>query len=183
MANSNGDMLWDEVIDIIQARCNPEDIFDKKQLSVWAESNGYKGGNSMEENVTLDIDGNAWCLKNEWCLAEPACVVGFGDTINEAMVDFKREFRTGILGNLRRDIKPELYNGFVGISCGEVYIDFVGYKHSAEIMLVKYQNGKEYHYYDVPQSVWQKLLVADSKGRFLAEDIKGRYRFYHANGA
>lgn len=42
---------------------------------------------------------------------------------------------------------------------------------------VEYRNHKVYHYMDVPVSLWQKLLEAPSIGTFLAQEVKGKYRY------
>lgn len=133
-------------------------------------------------NETLDIDGTMWCITNDICMAEPEGKVGFGRTIKEAVMDYPDKFDTAILGKLSEDLQPVMREGFAGIVCKETNIAFVGYNHPLNIMRVEYTNGKQYNYQDVPQDVWQKVLVADSKGAMLNRIVKGQFRYYCVNG-
>jgi hypothetical protein len=51
--------------------------------------------------------------------------------------------------------------------------------HDAEqsVLVIEFLNGGVYQYFDVPEEVFQKMCAADSKGRFLAQQIKGVYRY------
>lgn len=51
----------------------------------------------------------------------------------------------------------------------------VGFDEAASILQVKFQNGRVYRYQGVPQSVFENLLRADSKGRFFNAQIRDRY--------
>ena len=42
---------------------------------------------------------------------------------------------------------------------------------------VIFTNGREYLYEDVPADVYEKFLVADSKGKYLHENIIGKYNY------
>jgi hypothetical protein len=131
------------------------------------------------ENVSLDIDGNAWHISNEVCLGDPRNVSGFGETLSDAIADFKHEFRPGVTGGLSLDARPIQYDGFVGIDIDdEVNIKRIGYKHRERHLLIVFCNDKEYCYQDVPVGVWQALLVSERKGTYLAQHIKGNFRYY-----
>lgn len=53
----------------------------------------------------------------------------------------------------------------------------VGYDASAMTLEVVFNNGSVYQYFDVPESVYQELVRAESVGGFLHANIKGRYRY------
>lgn len=42
---------------------------------------------------------------------------------------------------------------------------------------IEFQNGYQYIYHDIPQSVYQQWMNASSKGSFLNTDIKPVYRY------
>jgi hypothetical protein len=42
---------------------------------------------------------------------------------------------------------------------------------------VEFRNGGRYHYYDVPEHVAQAFEHAESKGVYLAQNIKGNFRY------
>lgn len=51
------------------------------------------------------------------------------------------------------------------------------YNTETRILEVRFNNGGIYHYYDVPAEVWADMQSAESKGQFLAQRIKGKYRY------
>ena len=53
----------------------------------------------------------------------------------------------------------------------------VGYDPATMILEVKFLNGSVYQYFDVPESLYQELLHAESVGRFLHAQIKNSYRY------
>ena len=53
----------------------------------------------------------------------------------------------------------------------------IGYSRSLRALEIEFTRGAIYRFLDVPRSVYYKLLAADSKGHFIAENIRGRYRF------
>lgn len=135
----------------------------------------------MIENVILDIDGNMWHLNNGVCLAEPRSINGFGATIREAVADFKREIRPSVIGNLPLDLKPFKEDPFVGIVVADsVNTARIGYSHRLNLLLLEVTDGKKYHYQDVPVEVWRAFLISDHKGKYLAEKIRGHFRYYQA---
>ena len=42
---------------------------------------------------------------------------------------------------------------------------------------LRFDDGSLYHYDGVPKSVYEKLLKAESKGRFVSENIRDKYKF------
>jgi KTSC domain len=49
----------------------------------------------------------------------------------------------------------------------------VGY--DAGTLVVQFRDQSIYHYEDLPEQVYQGLLGAESKGRYLHRDVRGRY--------
>ena len=56
-------------------------------------------------------------------------------------------------------------------------IDMIGYDEDNSQLHVLFKSGAEYAYSEVPPTVFQEFLDADSKGKFLNERIKGRYDY------
>jgi len=44
------------------------------------------------------------------------------------------------------------------------------------ILVLKYQRGNDYAYYDVPESVYENLLAAESHGKYTLANIRNSYR-------
>lgn len=53
----------------------------------------------------------------------------------------------------------------------------VGYDQDEGILEVLFNNGSIYHYFNVPASVFQQLLHAESKGTFHYHHIRGHFRY------
>ena len=53
----------------------------------------------------------------------------------------------------------------------------IRYDNEQSVLEVIFLNGGTYQYYDVPSQVIEAFQGAESKGSFLASDIKGRYRY------
>ena len=54
----------------------------------------------------------------------------------------------------------------------------IGYDPVNMVLEIEFLNGAVYQYYDVPQSIYDGLMVADSHGKFLAAYVKkGGYRY------
>ena len=53
----------------------------------------------------------------------------------------------------------------------------VGYDESSEVLEVEFRHGGVYQYSGVPPEVHRALMDADSHGRYLAAEIKGKYRY------
>ncbi|WAH58490.1 KTSC domain-containing protein [Pseudomonas silvicola] len=56
-------------------------------------------------------------------------------------------------------------------------VESVGYEGDSETLEVEFKNGALYQYFDVPQSIFEGLISADSVGGYLAENVKGVYRY------
>jgi hypothetical protein len=54
-------------------------------------------------------------------------------------------------------------------------ISSVGYDPDWEVLEVEFESGAVYDYFEVPPNIFEALLAAPSKGRFLASEIKDVY--------
>lgn len=54
------------------------------------------------------------------------------------------------------------------------------YDEPTSVLNVEFKNGNVYNYYDVPQPIFEAMRNAPSKGQYLAQQIKGRYRYARA---
>jgi hypothetical protein len=52
-----------------------------------------------------------------------------------------------------------------------------GYDKETMVLTVEFLKGGRYNYFDVPESVFEAMKAAPSKGQYLAQNIKGRYRY------
>lgn len=55
-----------------------------------------------------------------------------------------------------------------------------GYDSDSSVLIVEFLKGGIYNYYDVPEAVYEQMKAAPSKGQFLAQNIKGVYRYARA---
>lgn len=53
----------------------------------------------------------------------------------------------------------------------------IGYDVASQTLEVEFLNGGVYQYFGVPQNVYQGLMNASSHGEYLAQNIKGHYRY------
>jgi hypothetical protein len=53
----------------------------------------------------------------------------------------------------------------------------IGYDERTLTLEIEFLNNSIYQYFDVPQQIYQELMQADSLGQFLAQYIKGVYRY------
>jgi hypothetical protein len=53
----------------------------------------------------------------------------------------------------------------------------IGYDVDSQTLEIEFLNGGVYQYFDIPQHVHEELMNADSKGQYLARNIKGAYRY------
>jgi len=56
-------------------------------------------------------------------------------------------------------------------------ISSIGYDEESNTLEVEFHSGAVYQYFDVPLNVYQGIIEASSKGQYLAQHIKGYYRF------
>jgi hypothetical protein len=55
-----------------------------------------------------------------------------------------------------------------------------GYDNASHVLKVEFKNGSIYDYFDVPEHVFRGMAGAPSKGQFLAQQVKGAYRYARA---
>ncbi len=53
----------------------------------------------------------------------------------------------------------------------------IGYDTDSQTLEIEFLNGGVYQYFDVPQNVHDELMGASSHGQYLAQNIKGHYRY------
>lgn len=53
----------------------------------------------------------------------------------------------------------------------------IGYDVNSQTLEIEFLNGGVYQYFDVPQHVYDDLMSAGSHGQYLAQNIKGAYRY------
>jgi len=53
----------------------------------------------------------------------------------------------------------------------------VGYDPETEILEIEFKNGFVYHYFEVPQSRYDGLMNASSKGSYLNQSIKRKFPY------
>jgi KTSC domain len=56
----------------------------------------------------------------------------------------------------------------------------IGYDSDSQTMTVEFKNSATYNYFDVPAHVFQAISNAPSKGQYLAQQVKGTYRYARA---
>jgi hypothetical protein len=56
----------------------------------------------------------------------------------------------------------------------------IGYDAEALMMIVEFKTSGTYNYFDVPPPIFEGLRNAPSKGQYLAQQVKGRYRYAKA---
>ena len=53
----------------------------------------------------------------------------------------------------------------------------IGYDANSLTLEVEFLNGGIYQYFDVPQHIYSEIMSAGSHGQYLAQNIKGVYRY------
>lgn len=56
-------------------------------------------------------------------------------------------------------------------------IDWIAYDEAAQMLYVHFGSSRTYRYFDVPPEVYDWLLRAPSKGKFVNRLVKDRYRY------
>ena len=51
------------------------------------------------------------------------------------------------------------------------------YDEDNQALYVEFKNGSTYQYFDVPETVFEQMKAASSKGSFVAQVLKGTYRY------
>jgi hypothetical protein len=58
------------------------------------------------------------------------------------------------------------------VSVSSSTISAIGYEEASNALGVRFHNGTEYHYFGVPQDVFEAMRSAPSVGRFFDQNIK-----------
>ena len=58
------------------------------------------------------------------------------------------------------------------VSVSSSSISAIGYEEASNTLAVRFHNGTEYHYFGVPQEVFESMRQAPSVGRFHDQNIK-----------
>ena len=53
----------------------------------------------------------------------------------------------------------------------------IGFAREARVLEIEFRSGAIYRYLGVPQTVFEALKKAESKGRYFAQSIRGKYEF------
>jgi hypothetical protein len=53
----------------------------------------------------------------------------------------------------------------------------IGYSRHLRALEIEFTRGAIYRFLQVPPGIYRGLISADSKGHFIAENIRGKYRF------
>ncbi len=53
----------------------------------------------------------------------------------------------------------------------------VGYSRELRALEIEFVRGAVYRFLEVPPNLHRRLLAAESKGRFIAENLRGKYQF------
>ena len=56
----------------------------------------------------------------------------------------------------------------------------IAYDEVTRVLKVEFRNGGLYDYFDIPDIVFDGMRNAPSKGQYLAQQIKGNYRYARA---
>lgn len=54
------------------------------------------------------------------------------------------------------------------------------YDSASSVLVIEFSKGGTYNYFDVPEMVFEQMKAAPSKGQFLAQNVKGIYRYARA---
>lgn len=57
------------------------------------------------------------------------------------------------------------------------HISSIGYDPDTLVLEVEFNDGSVYQYHDVPNTVYEGLMDADSHGEYLHEWVKGEYDY------
>lgn len=53
----------------------------------------------------------------------------------------------------------------------------IGYDENTSTLEIEFLNNTIYQYFDVPLHIYNGIMSADSHGQYLAQNIKGTYRY------
>jgi len=52
-----------------------------------------------------------------------------------------------------------------------------GYDDCTNELLIEFMSGVKYAYTNVPKEVYNNLLLAESKGKFVSSEVKGKFEY------
>lgn len=55
-------------------------------------------------------------------------------------------------------------------------IEAIGYEPATQLLKIKFKSGGTYHFADVPAAEHQKLITAESVGKYFHKHIKGAFK-------
>ena len=58
-----------------------------------------------------------------------------------------------------------------------LHLSHVAYDDTDQVLGIRFQDGSEYQYHNVPMQLIEQLMRSGSKGRFFREQIKGKFEF------
>lgn len=70
--------------------------------------------------------------------------------------------------------KSHIFEGHQACQIKDVWFHLKG-KEGA--MQIKFENGQSYQYFDVPESLYDEFVESKEPGKFLADNVKGNYRY------
>jgi len=56
-------------------------------------------------------------------------------------------------------------------------VESVGYDQNTQTLEVEFKNGYIYQYFDVPKTIYNSMVNANSAGKYLISNVKGVYRY------
>jgi hypothetical protein len=56
-------------------------------------------------------------------------------------------------------------------------IDTIGYSEEQQALYIKFDNGVEYIFRDVPSSIYEEMRKAPSKGKYFHSNVRGHYKY------
>ena len=59
----------------------------------------------------------------------------------------------------------------------------IGFAREARVLEIEFRSGAIYRYLGVPQAVFDGMKKAESKGRYFAQSIRGKYEFQRVEAA
>lgn len=85
----------------------------------------------------------------------------------------------------KKTIKGHTKSGYVKLAGGcfirtpvvSSNLASVGYDPESQILEIEFNSGRIYHYFNVPEHVYDDLLSAESIGKFFSAEIKDTYGF------
>jgi hypothetical protein len=63
------------------------------------------------------------------------------------------------------------------VSVNSTMLRSVGYDATTRTLQVEFNSGVIYQYYDVPAEVYERLIAADSHGRYFNAHVRDQYRY------